>query len=325
MTRASVVLVTGAQGWIGRASVTGWLARPGVAVWGVGRAPARLDRTYPNYEYRSIDLSDPAATAALLARVQPDCIVHLAGLGHHGSPDALQRANVAATGALLAAVRDTCPRRPRVVLGSSGALYGEPRYLPQDEAHPTVPTTAYAASKLSGERVALTLAQSAGIPLVRARIFNVVGAGQPDTFLPGLLARRLAAITAGRALPEVHLAPLNATRDYLDVADVAAALQVLALAGEPGGIYNVASGVETPTERVWEILYGLARAQGAPAVSRRFRADPPGNLSRQVAGVARLGALGFQSTRSLEQSLGALFDEALGALGPTPIAESLHV
>lgn len=310
----STVLVTGAQGWIGRAAVDGWLEHPGTSVWGVGRSPERPELRRPGYQYVSLDLADAGALRALLTEVQPDAIVHLAGLGHHGAPTDLMRANVAASAALVAAVRDACPRRPRVVLGSSGALYGEPVALPQDERHPTRPETAYAASKLSGELTALPIAEAAGIPLIRARIFNVVGPGQPDTFLPGVLARRLAAITAGLCAPELCLAPLHTTRDYLDVRDVAAALAALAERGEPGTVVNVGSGVETRTETVWEILYRLARAHGAPAVTRRWRQDPPGNLTRQVAAVDRLRAVGFRPLRSLEQSLAELFEEVLGTL-----------
>ncbi|OYT51343.1 MAG: UDP-glucose 4-epimerase, partial [Desulfurococcales archaeon ex4484_217_2] len=54
-----------------------------------------------------------------------------------------------------AVVAEACRRVgvEKVVYASSAAVYGEPKYLPIDEGHPTEPLSPYGLSKLVGELV----------------------------------------------------------------------------------------------------------------------------------------------------------------------------
>lgn len=330
------VLITGAQGWLGRAVVAAALAEPDTRVVGLGRSPASdrythrlgpgpgdpwapLPRDLPRpdparYAYQAVDLLDAAGLDALLWAARPAVVLHAAGLCHHGAPADLTRQNPEATAALLRALARLPHPRPRLLLVSSGAVYGGGGDQPLREGDPTAPATDYARSKDAAEQVAARLAQASGVPLRIARVFNLVGPGQPTTYLAGSLSYQLAAITLGLQPPRVHMGALRTTRDYLDVADAGQALWAVARAPEAEAITNVGSGRETPISAIWEGLRAAALAAGAPPLQIQVRPSPPGDVARQVADVRRLRALGGRPPRPLEASLAALFQWSLAAL-----------
>lgn len=320
------VLITGARGWIGRYTAAKLLEDPRVELLGLGRSPPGEGFTHelagrpaplpgslqgaldsPRRKELSINLLDPALRS-VVADFGPQLVLHLAAAPHDADPTTAEANTVRATDALLSALEDS-GLSPRFILGSTGSLYGEPRALPQDEAHPTEPESAYSRARLLAEQ----RAAKASIPVLCARIFNVVGPGQPERFLPGSLAAQLARILRGHAAPLLRVGPLSATRDYIDVREVAAALALLARSDAVGPV-NVGSGVETPVQRVLDILVARARQLGAPAIEIAQRDDRPVQLSRQQAGVDRLAELGFAPKIPLEQSLIELLDWAVEAV-----------
>jgi UDP-glucose 4-epimerase len=62
-----------------------------------------------------------------------------------------------------------------VVFSSSAAVYGEPEYLPVDEAHPTKPTNFYGYTKLAIEELLHWYDQLRGIRFAALRYFNAAG------------------------------------------------------------------------------------------------------------------------------------------------------
>jgi GDP-4-dehydro-6-deoxy-D-mannose reductase len=133
-----------------------------------------------------------------------------------------------------------------------------------------------------------------------ARIFNVVGPGQDERHLCGWLARQMVAISLGGESGLV-VGPLDTTRDFIDVRDLAVALRAIALKGMPGWTYNVASGVETPTRQVFSELLALAGLPSdTPVISRAAR---PVDCLRSFADVRRLHALGYEPSFDLHRSL----------------------
>ncbi|MEE8354759.1 MAG: SDR family NAD(P)-dependent oxidoreductase [Candidatus Bathyarchaeia archaeon] len=65
-----------------------------------------------------------------------------------------------------------------VVYASTAAVYGEPRYTPIDENHPTNPISPYGASKLAGEKMGAVFQSVYGLCFTTVRIFNVYGPRQ---------------------------------------------------------------------------------------------------------------------------------------------------
>ena len=63
----------------------------------------------------------------------------------------------------------------RFVYVSSSEVYGNARWIPMDEDHPTLPSTPYGASKLAGEAMTLSFHHTYGLPAVVVRPFNIYG------------------------------------------------------------------------------------------------------------------------------------------------------
>ncbi|HDQ13345.1 MAG TPA: UDP-glucose 4-epimerase GalE, partial [Sediminispirochaeta sp.] len=71
----------------------------------------------------------------------------------------------------------SCTQRgiTNLVLSSSAAVYGEPEYLPVDEAHPTEPTNYYGFTKLEIERNLQWFHRLRGLNFAALRYFNAAG------------------------------------------------------------------------------------------------------------------------------------------------------
>lgn len=69
----------------------------------------------------------------------------------------------------------------KVVFASTSSVYGEAKYLPIDEEHPTVPMSVYGASKVAAEKMCQVFNDQLGLPVVMLRYFTVYGPRQrPD-------------------------------------------------------------------------------------------------------------------------------------------------
>jgi 3-dehydroquinate synthase len=325
------ILVTGAQGFLGRYLVAHLLgAEPGSEVLGLGRSP-RLEDSFthslqwgasrleaplpeelrgalrsPRYHYMSLDLLRQPELTGLLMDFRPHRIFHLASGLRDAAPDHLFRTNVEGTISLIEAIREAGIEPPRLVLGSTGFLYGqvEPDVLPIRESTPCTPIDLYGVSKLAAENAARILARRYDLPAIWARIFNLVGPGQEERHFCGRLTSQAAAIAAGLLPPLVEVEPLTATRDFLDVRDAASALDLLAAHGTPGHIYNVASGVESPVAQVFDSILRHAGLEGRVEID--LKAARPADIPRYVADITRLRSLGFAAACPLERSLADL-------------------
>lgn len=232
------VLVTGATGFTG-AYLTAALRERGYAV---ATPPA------------SFDLVDAEAVHALLARLRPEFILHLAAISFvpHAQPAALYAVNAVGTVNLLeAAERSGAPLR-KILLASSANVYGNAGVERIDESVPPAPVNHYACSKLAMEHMARTWFNR--LPIILVRPFNYIGPGQSEKFLiPKIVdhyARRAARISLGNT---------DVARDFSDVRMVVEAYCRLLESPFRSGTLNICSGVARSLD---EILRTLERISG---------------------------------------------------------------
>ena len=301
------VLVTGATGFLGRHLVAA-LRGAGHEVVGTGFGH---ELTLPGVTLHELDVRDAGAVARLLATVRPDAVAHLAALSHVGEswrrPDEYFAVNVLGVEHLLRHAGGA-----RFLFISSAEVYGA---VPEDEqpireSRPVAPRTPYAMTKAAAERLAV------GAGAVVARCFNLLGAGQTTNFAMPSFAAQLAAIAAGRSEARLRVGNLSARRDFVNVDDAAAAGLLLLTRGEPGEIYNVASGT------AWSIEALLGRLQEITAVAATTEIDPerlrPVDIPLLCGDASRLRALGWRPQGGVEAALSALWEEARGRAARRP-------
>lgn len=298
------VAVTGAAGFVGSAVVRRELER-GQCVMALIRAceQEQMEAGIPSLV---VEWSDARQLRAALAAAAPRAIIHCAGAGSRSAeaPAALYEANAGLAAKLLDGVAGVCPQVP-VVLLSSAAVYGPRARVPVCESASLDPATHYGFSKALTEQIARAYSSLDSLHLVIARPFNVVGPREPRGSVVHSLLAQLASAPEAETV-RVALRETASVRDFVDVSDVADALVLLADEGEPGGLYNVCTGVGTT-------VGDMARV-AADVTGRRLQADvlepdDPGTVS--VGSPARLMALGWSTRYSLGDSLLRAYDALL--------------
>lgn len=318
------ILVTGAQGFLGRAFVAAALAA-GERVVGFGRSQrcddafsyrirvrgelisAPLPREFSaaldssKYEYCCGDILDGDSLASLIERTQPRAVVHLAAALRDAEVADLQQTNVGGTEALFDAIDRSDAEVACVVLGSSGLVYGRPNELPLSEESPCEPFETYGTTKLAAERIAAARAKPQ-VRMVNARIFNLVGPGQDGRHACGRFAEQVAAFDGKENV--LHLGDLRPTRDYIDVRDAASG--ILRMLSDGYGSYNVCSCVETPIQTILDMTLHAAGANGNVKIEQSYRRDA--DIPRQVGSNAKLRSIGWEQQYSLERSIADLVE-----------------
>ena len=311
-------LVTGAGGFVGQWLVQAMLER-GWDVTGAGHEEAfeapRLGDAARQVGWLRCDVRDAGDLARALDTSRPDAVVHLAGIAYLPAagkdPGHAAEVNTLSTVRLLGLVRE---RRsagamdPRVLVIGSGEEYGrhDESELPLREDAELRPFSPYAATKVAQEVFAMQAHREHGANVVCTRSFNHSGPGQsPNLLLPALVTRTLA--LRGQAAPVLMTGNQHTQRDFLHVADVAAAYITLLERGVPGQAYNVSSGVG---HRVGDLAQRVLARVGVVA---EVRVDPalarPSDVPNLVGDSTRLRALGWAPTRDVD----AIIDDLIHA------------
>lgn len=272
-------LITGAAGFLGSA-LANYLALEGHQVRGLDDLstgdPQALS---PDVHFTRGDVNDRPKLWTLLQEV--DCVYHLAArVSVQESvlyPREYNAVNVGGTVSLMEAMRDVGVRR--VVLASSGAVYGDFEQQPLNETVTPNPRSPYAVSKVAAEYYVRTIGALWGMETVCLRIFNAYGPGQhlPASH-PPVVPHFLRQTQRGGTLV-VH-GEGRQTRDYVYVDDVVSAMVAAATAPNVNGLtLNVGSGVETS---IRDLVRAVAEATGREA-QVIYNAGTPGGVSRMQA------------------------------------------
>jgi UDP-glucose 4-epimerase len=238
-------LVTGAAGFLGSA-LANRLALEGHLVRGLDDLsagdPARLDS---NVLFTRGDVVDRPKLWTLLQDI--DCVYHLAARVSVPEsvlyPREYNAVNVGGTVSVMEAMRDAGVKR--VVLISSGAVYGFQAAQPLSEQTPPEPASPYSVSKLAAEYYVRTIGSLWGIETVVLRVFNAYGPGQPlPAAHPPVIPHFLRQTARGGTLV-IHGNGLQ-TRDFVYIDDVVEAMVAAAIAPSVDRLLiNIGSGTET--------------------------------------------------------------------------------
>ena len=103
----------------------------------------RSSQSDSRYKYYSINLENTAAVTSVLCDEEIEGVVHLAGALRDSPFKDLINNNVLATHSLLSA-KESCLQGGRMILGSSGSVYGNSASIPAVESDRCEPLDKYA-------------------------------------------------------------------------------------------------------------------------------------------------------------------------------------
>jgi nucleoside-diphosphate-sugar epimerase len=194
----------------------------------------------------------------------------------------------------------------KVVAASSASVYGEPSYLPIDEAHPYNNRTLYGAAKIANEHVLRSFNDMHGLPYVALRYFNAYG---PRMDIHGVytevMIRWMERIEQG--LPPLIFGDGEQSMDFIYVVDIARA-NLLALKSDASDIVlNVASGTQTTLN---ELSTQLCAIMGHPELAAEHLEERKVNPVRRRLGSTTLASerIGFNSGVTLDEGLAGLVE-----------------
>ena len=209
------VLITGINGFLGRAIAEEYLKRQNVEVTGIARSRGNLPVTY-----YCVDILNGDGVEAVFRKGPYDVVIHLAALTAHeqivDNKFAALDINLNGTRNILAAFNKYC-RGGLFVYASTGKVYGDTNEMPITEKAVTYPTNILGKSKLITERLIDFYVQPNHKYLI-ARIFNIYGGDQKENFVVPTILKQL---VTGSSLT---LGSLTDQRDYLYIRDFTEAM-----------------------------------------------------------------------------------------------------
>ncbi len=301
--KGASVLVTGGCGFIGSHLVEALVAQ-GSSVWVLDNLQAgTLDNLHAvrnAVEVAVGDVRDATRVREVVGRCQPQVVFHLAANasvpGSVDDPAYDFETNSAGTFVVLDALRE-CGCCKKVVLASSGAVYGQPQVFPIVEEHAVNPISPYGASKACAELTARMFSRVYEMPVVIARIFNTYGPRMARFVVLDFLRK----LRRNPSVLEV-LGDGQQKRDFTYVADTVQGLMLLAERGAASEAYNVSSGTSTT---VTELAHQLIAALGLDGTTRITYTGSswPGDAQRWEVSIDKILCLGFLPQVSLNEGL----------------------
>lgn len=270
---------------------------------------------FPEASFVEGDILDYSALLSAM-RGGYDALVHLAAFKAAGEsmlkPEKYSLNNLNGTVNILNAALEAGVGR--VVFSSSAATYGEPKYLPIDEKHPTEPENYYGFTKLEIERILGWYDRLKGLRFAALRYFNAAGYDvrgrisglerNPANLIPVVME------AACGMRPEVQVFGNDygtkdgtGVRDYVHVSDLARAhVAALEWIAKNDRSLTVNLGSEEGLS-VLEIVEAARRVTGRP-VPAKIVGRRPGDPAKLVASSALAKeTLGWEARHSDVETL----------------------
>jgi nucleoside-diphosphate-sugar epimerase len=316
-------LVVGGAGFVGGNLVREVLARDAAHVVVIDNLLSAERENIPD-DARVGFIGGSIADDAVLAQLDDefDHVFHLAT--YHGNqssiadPLADHEHNLITTLKLFERLKDF-GRVRKVVYAASGCTlaphtYGDAEAVVEDGPVPLDLDSPYQISKVVGEFYSVYYHRQHELPTVRARFQNVYGPGEilgagRWRGTPATVWRNVTPAFVYRALKGMPLQLENegrASRDFIYVGDIVDGLLRCATAGEPGDVYNLASGVETSIRELAETINRLAGNDAAVELLPARDWDRSGHRFGSTEKARR--ELGFEARVPLEDGLTRTID-----------------
>lgn len=273
------------------------------------------------------DIRDAEFLSSIMKRYRIDAVIHFAGLKIISEslldPLKYYENNILGTINLLKAMKENSIKK--LIFSSSASVYGNPKYLPIDEGHPTNALNPYGNTKLEIEKILQDISNSdASWEIVCLRYFNPVGShesgiigerpkGSPNNLMPYIIG-----VAKGKfSNLSVFGGDYNTTdgtgvRDYIHVMDLAeahcAALDFLCKY-KGWHVFNLGSGKGVSVLEIIETFNRVNNTRISYTISERREGDVP---SIYTSANKAFKALNWKTKRSLEEMCKSAWQSSIG-------------
>ena len=258
------VLVTGGAGFIGSHVVDEYLADGYEVVVVDDLSTGRLSNLNPAAKFYQLDIRSPKMME-IFEKESPDYV------DHHAAQMDVRRSvaepifdadvNILGSLNLIECARKSQVKR-FIYISTGGAVYGEPEYLPCDEAHPVNPICQYGASKHTVEHYLYMYHEIYGLDYVVLRYPNVYGPRQDPHGEAGVVAIFTGQMLAGDQV--VINGDGEQQRDFVYVGDCALANLLATTSENQNTIYNLGFGRPTSINEIFSALKSITKYEREP-------------------------------------------------------------
>ncbi|GAA0182701.1 SDR family oxidoreductase [Clostridium sediminicola] len=187
----------------------------------------------------------------------------------------------------------------KIVHASSGSVYGEAKYFPQNEEHPLNPTSYYGVSKLAGEKYARAFCDLYGLDVTILRYFHVYGPRQESSDLGGVVSIFGRRILQG--LEPVIFGDGTQQRSFTYVKDIVEINKLVAMKEDTKGeAYNCASGINIT---IYELAYELKRLLNSEHIGIKYSDWVPGDIKVFDIDNSKIRKLGFEFSTPFDEGV----------------------
>lgn len=221
----------------------------------------RLEGIGDSLQLHEVDLADARMLEPVLRSIRPDWIFHLAAHGAYSSQTDWRRmiqTNVLGSANLLDA--SLAATFEAFVNTGTSSEYGFKDHAPSEE-EALEPNSHYAVTKAAATLHCRHVARSRQANVTTLRLYSAYGPyEEPTRLMPSLVLRGLQGELPPLVDPEI-------AHDYIHVDDACEAyvLAAAARSAEPGGVYNIGTGIQTTMRDVVETARRLLNIEAEPA------------------------------------------------------------
>lgn len=236
------ILITGGAGCLGSNLIEHWLPQ-GHEIFVIDNFATGKREVVPEVKgltVREGTIADEALVNACFSAFKPDVVIHSAA-AYKDPDDWGEDARTNVIGSAHVARAAKANEVKRLINFQTALCYGRPQQLPIPVSHPTAPFTSYGITKTAGEQFMML----SGVPTLSLRIANVTGPRLAIGPIPTFYKR----LKAGQ-----NCFCSDTSRDFLDMSDFIAFMDLAIKADAPTGIFNLASGEAHSIKEIFDLV-----------------------------------------------------------------------
>jgi len=236
------ILITGGAGCLGSNLIEHWLPQGHeiLVIDNFATGKREVVPEIPGLTVREGSIVDEALVNACFAGFLPEVVIHAAA-AYKDPDDWVEDSRTNVIGSTYVARAAKAHNVKRLVNFQTALCYGRPNKLPIPASHPTAPFTSYGITKTAGEQFMLL----SGVPTVSLRIANVTGPRLAIGPIPTFYKR----LKAGQ-----NCFCSDTSRDFLDMSDFLAFMDMAIKPDAPIGVFNIASGEAHSIKEIFDLV-----------------------------------------------------------------------